>query len=135
MQKPFLRFRFALWRYKITDEERLVELFRKLLKKYQIVKDQGKKYPTQRIGLSIASSDKQYQTFTRSTTGRQNTVEMYDVISTSTYANNDPSTDSMFDELYDKVLKYFYNNNKSPSLLDDDNLKSAKHFFVFFVED
>jgi hypothetical protein len=132
--KKYIRFRFALWRYELSEVERIKTLFQKLHKKYDSIKKQGKKFPTQRIGLTIASKEKEFDSFTNSRTKRKNTRELYDFISTSTYANNDPSTEGMFAELYDKVLKYFYKTGKSPSLLDEETIKSAKHFFVFFVE-
>ena len=132
--KKYIRFRFGLWRYAIDDVERIKILFEKLKKKYKLVKTQGKKFPTQRIGITIASKNKEFDTFTNARTKRKNTRELYDFISTATYANNDPSTEGMFEELFDKVLKYFYKTGKSPSLLDEETIKTAKHFFVFFVE-
>jgi hypothetical protein len=132
--KKYIRFRFALWRYELSEVERIKILFEKLRKKYKLVKTQGKKFPTQRIGITIASQSKEYDTFTNARTKRKNTRELYDFISTATYANNDPSTEGMFEELFDKVLKYFYKTGKSPSLLDEETIKTAKHFFVFFVE-
>jgi hypothetical protein len=132
--KKYIRFRFGLWRYAIDDVERINILFEKLMKKYKLVKTQGKKFPTQRIGITIASQTKEYDVFTNARTKRKNTKELYDFISTSTYANNDPSTEGMFEELFDKVLKYFYKTGKSPSLLDEETIKTAKHFFVFFLE-
>lgn len=134
MKKKFIRFRFALWRYDLSDVSRIQKLFKKLRKRYDSVKKQGKKFPTQRIGLTIASKEKEFDTFINSKTKRKKTVEVYDFISTSTYANNDPSTEGMFEELYDKVLEYFYKTGKSPSLLEEDSIKTGKHFFVFFVE-
>ena len=135
MGKKYIRFRFALWRYNLSTEERIKILFEKLQKKYNLVKKQGKEFPTQRIGLSFASEEKKYSTFTYAKTKRERTIELYDTITTSTYANNDPSTEGMFDELYEKVLNYFFKKSKSPSLLDEDETKTAKHFFVFFVEE
>ena len=134
MKKKYIRFRFALWRFKLTDVQRIKFLFKKLEKKYQVVKSQGKKFPTQRIGITFAAQEKEFNTFTNSKTKRKNTTEVYDFISTATFANNDPSTVGMFEELKDKVIKYYLKTGKSPSMLDDDSVKTAKHFYVFFVE-
>ena len=134
MEKKFIRFRFALWRYKLTDIQRIDLLFKRLEKKYKVVKDQGKKFPTQRIGITFAAEEKEYNIFTNSKTNRKNKTEVYDFISTATFANNDPSTVGMFEELKDKVIKYYLKTGKSPSMLDDDSVKTAKHFYVFFVE-
>jgi len=134
MQKKFIRFRFALWRYKLTDIQRIDLLFKRLEKKYKVVKDQGKKFPTQRIGITFAAQEKEYNIFTNSKTNRKNTTEVYDFISTATFANNDPSTVGMFEELKDKVIKYYLKTGKSPSMLDEASVKAAKHFYVFFVE-
>ena len=134
MKKKYIRFRFALWRFKLTDVQRIKFLFKKLEKKYQLVKSQGKKFPTQRIGITFAAQEKEFNTFTNSKTKRKNTTEVYDFISTATYANNDPSTIGMFDELLEKTLQYYMKTGKSPSMLEDDSIKTAKHFYVFFVE-
>ena len=134
MKKKYIRFRFALWRFKLTDVQRIKFLFKKLEKKYQLVKSQGKKFPTQRIGITFAAQEKEFNTFTNSKTKRKNTTEVYDFISTATYANNDPSTVGMFDELLEKTLQYYMKTGKSPSMLEDDSIKTAKHFYVFFVE-
>jgi len=40
----------------------------------------------------------------------------------------------MFEELKDKVIKYYLKTGKSPSMLDEASVKAAKHFYVFFVE-
>ncbi|MFA6462357.1 MAG: hypothetical protein WCV90_08915 [Candidatus Woesearchaeota archaeon] len=135
MKKKFVRFRFALWRYSIEDQDRLDALFVKLKDKYKKVRKLGKKFPAQRVGLTIAAQEKEYDSFTSSKTKRTSIKEIYDFISTSTYANNDPSTDGMFEELYDKVLNYLNKKGRSPSLLDDDVTKTAKHFYVFFMEE
>ena len=134
-EKKYIRFRFPLWRYTFTDAEKVRNIFDKLSDKYNSVKLQGKKFPAQRIGLTIASKEKEFDEYVNSKTKRKNTREVYDFISTSTYANNEPSTEGMFEELYDKLLQYFYKTGKSPSLLDKEVTKSAKHFFVFFVEE
>ena len=134
MKKKYIRFRFALWRYKLTDIQRIKQLFKKLEKKYNSVKDQGKKFPTQRIGITFAAKEKEYNVFTNSKTKRKNTTEVYDFISTATFANNDPSTVGMFDELLEKTLQYYMKTGKSPSMLDQESIKTAKHFYVFFVE-
>ena len=134
MKKKYIRFRFALWRFKLTDVQRIKFLFKKLEKKYQLVKSQGKKFPTQRIGITFTAQEKEFNTFTNSKTKRKNTTEVYDFISTATYANNDPSTVGMFDELLEKTLQYYMKTGKSPSMLEDDSIKTAKHFYVFFVE-
>ena len=134
MQKKFIRFRFALWRYKLIDIQRIDTLFKRLEKKYQAIKSQGKKFPTQRIGITFAAQEKEFNIFTNSKTNRKNKTEVYDFISTATFANNDPSTVGMFEELKDKVIKYYLKTGKSPSMLDDDSVKTAKHFYVFFVE-
>jgi len=134
MEKKFIRFRFALWRYRLTDIEKIDLLFKRLQTKYKAIKSQGKKFPTQRIGITFAAQEKEYNVFTNSKTNRKNTTEVYDFISTATFANNDPSTVGMFEELKDKVIKYYLKTGKSPSMLDDDSVKTAKHFYVFFVE-
>ena len=134
MKKKYIRFRFALWRYKLIDIQRIKDLFKKLEKKYNSVKDQGKKFPTQRIGITFAAQEKEYNEWTNSKTKRKNITEVYDFISTSTYANNDPSTVGMFDELLEKTLQYYMKTGKSPSMLDQESIKTAKHFYVFFVE-
>ena len=134
MEKKFIRFRFALWRYRLTEIQKIDLLFKRLEKKYKVVKDQGKKFPTQRIGITFAAEEKEYNIFTNSKTNRKNKTEVYDFISTATFANNDPSTVGMFEELKDKVIKYYLKTGKSPSMLDEASVKAAKHFYVFFVE-
>jgi hypothetical protein len=132
--KKYIRFRFSLWRNSLVDIDKIKSLFLKLIQKYDLVKKQGKKFPTQRIGITIASKEREYNEYVNSKTKRKNTRELIDFISTSTYANNEKSTAGMFEDLLDKVIKSFLKTNKSPSLLDDDSTRAVKDFFVFFVE-
>ena len=135
MKKKFIRFRFTLWRYKLTDIERIYLLFDRLKKKYNLVKDQGKGFPAQRIGLIVTSQEKEFDTYTRSSTKRKNVREIFDGISTETMANNKYSTIEMFDKLLEDTIKYYLKTGRSPSMLEENSDKTAKYFYVFFSEE
>ena len=133
--KKYMYFKFSLWRYKLIEDKNVKVLFEKIRKKYESIKKQGKKFPAQRIGLTFSSEKREFDTFINSRTRRVKTIELLDSVSTSYYANNDESTEGMFEELYNKVIAYFRNVSKSPSMLDDDYVKEVKNFFVFFIEE
>ena len=132
--KMFVRFKFSMWRYDISSPDRIPKLMEKLLKRFKKVQNLHKHFEAQRIGLTIASDPKTYDTFINSKTKRKNTREQIDFISTTTYKRNDPSTVAMFQELANKIYSYLMKTLESPSLLEEEEDRKAKDFFVFFSE-
>jgi len=133
--KRFVRYKFAMWRFDISDISRIPLLMQRLKKRYKSVEKYSKQLPTQRIGLTVAAARKEFDEFTNYRTKRKNKREVLDFMSTGTYARNEPSTPPMFEELEDKLLEYLGHKSKSPSLLDEENDKRIKDFFVFFTEE
>jgi len=133
MGKGFMRFRFNMNRYKI-NETNLPKLFQKFYKNYKKVINQGSKFPTQRLGVSFAAEKKEYHTFINRETHRENKKELFDTLSTVTYENNIPSTPPMFNELYEKILRYIQGKSKSPTMLEEDNDKTIRYFYVIYSE-
>lgn len=134
LEKQFVRFKFSMWRYDISTPDRIPKLMEKLFKRFQKVQTLHKHFEAQRIGLTIASDPKTYDTFINSKTKRKNKREMIDFISTTTFKRNDPSTVAMFQELANKIYAYLMKTLESPSLLEEDEDRRAKDFFVFFSE-
>jgi hypothetical protein len=132
--KQFIRFKFSMWRYDISSTDRIPKLMEKLQKRFLKVHKLHKHFEAQRIGLTIASDPKTYDEFINAKTKRKNKREQIDFISTTTYKRNDPSTVGMFQELADKIYQYLMKTLESPSLLEEEEDRKAKDFFVFFSE-
>lgn len=132
--KQFIRFKFSMWRYDISSTDRIPKLVEKLLKRFKKVEKLHKNFHAQRIGLTIASDPKTYDEFINAKTKRKNKREQIDFISTTTYKRNDPSTAAMFQELANKIYSYLMKTLESPSLLEEEEDRKAKDFFVFFSE-
>lgn len=132
--KTFVRYKFSLWRRPLNTTADIPKLFEKLEQRFKKIKSFNKDLTTQRIGVTIATDPKTFDFFTNSKTHRKNKKEVVDFISTTTYRRNEPSTIGMFEELNQKILDYLLKTSKSPSLLDEEEDKNAKDFFVFFSE-
>jgi len=84
-KKDIVKHEFKLWRRVLEDEQDLDRLMTLIKKRYNKVKNKDKRLPYQRIGISVGTDEKKKVVFINRDTGRENTKEQEEYLSTVIY--------------------------------------------------